>query len=601
MSCPNCSSSGNSYNVTAIFNPNCSNCNSDCDSDCGNANCVKYTGATLPCTTITSGDTLEVAFQKIDARVCESAGNYLVYNYNCLASPGTINNEFEFVNLITSTVCTVQSDLSTFINSTFVSYQSTVNARFLAIESPNKTCLSVGITSGDSLSTILDKQCVKFAQIDDDLDVSTVDWSNCYTVVTPPTTVVEGFVTVLDQICQLKAQVDSQGVTLPTFNNVGSCLASPTSSDSLVDTVNKMKTRLCQSPTFDINALTWGCVTKPSVVATDLQSAMQTILAQVNDYVSNKLTFSGDFIVTQTNPSDSCSGKTVALSVSSSADRYVAASVSDLTPGTLQDKLLAGTGVTLDYSATPGKVTISASGTSDDKTVKASTTDNTPDFLDNKIEGLPGTVVYISTVYNPTSKKIDIEGSLNMTNLVNQFIDLINSDSVLKQRFCSLVSSCPSPCTAPSNVQAIFVGDGTTTTTTTTTSSTSSTSTSSTTTAAPVLDTIYFGIAPTGSHPDALYIQANGTITNQNSANNVNINWTTFNASPEYCWVAIPDRVPTSYKNIWYVDVLNNGAMGSPSDLFGAPVQLTILGDTYNVWITNYQTQFVGTCQLRYS
>ena len=143
-----------------------------------------------------------------------------------------------------------------------------------------------------------------------------------------------------------------------------------------------------------------------------------------------------------------------------------------------------------------------------------------------------------------------------MTNFVNQFIDLINSDSVLKQRFCELVSSCPSPCTAPSNVQAIYVGSGSSTTTTTSSTTTTSTSTTSTTTSAPVLDDIYFGISPTGTHPDASYIQANGAITSQNSANNVNINWTVYNSSPECCWVAIPDRVPTSYKNIWYVDIL---------------------------------------------
>jgi hypothetical protein len=63
----------------------------------------------------------------------------------------------------------------------------------------------------------------------------------------------------------------------------------------------------------------------------------------------------------------------------------------------------------------------------------------------------------------------------------------------------------------------------------------------------------------------------------------VNANYIS-NPDPKYLWVGIPAAQPLKTK--WYVSVLNNGNIGTPDDLFGAPVTV----GSYKFYITNYPT-----------
>jgi hypothetical protein len=83
-----------------------------------------------------------------------------------------------------------------------------------------------------------------------------------------------------------------------------------------------------------------------------------------------------------------------------------------------------------------------------------------------------------------------------------------------------------------------------------------------------------------------------------NASINVPIDWRPFNASPKFCYFAIPDKGVAFNKNQWFVDVVNQGAIGGPSNLFGNPVTVVVLGQNYLVWITNYLTQFNNICSL---
>ncbi len=464
MACLNCNSTSpvSIYDIQYLYSQNtCNSCN---DPECGgnnlNSKCVYYAGPNLVCSDIESGDTLEVVIQKLDAQLCAITGDYSLYNTACLSEITTITTEQQFVETISAFVCTLRDDFDLFVGTTFVTYQTTVDTRFDLIEIPGTTsCVFVGINVGDTLQTVLQKLSNAVCDIaDNQLDISTVDWDQCFVVAEIPDTIAEGFDLVIDQLCSIKADLEAVSSTLPTFNNTTSCLASPGTTDSLVDTINKIKDRLCLTPTFNINTLTWNCLTKPSSTATDLQAAFQTVLNAIDDLKAAMPTFdSGDFIVTPTNISDECEGKTVALATPIDQDRYVAVNVGDASPGTLVEKLTAGTNITLDTTTTPGTMIINSSGgTAVDEKVKAFSSDPFPSsFLNNKVEGDTNDGITISTSNNLTLGKVTFTPSIDWSIFIPALVDAINNDPDLKEIFCALVSSCPSPCEPPTNVQAV--------------------------------------------------------------------------------------------------------------------------------------------------
>lgn len=81
------------------------------------------------------------------------------------------------------------------------------------------------------------------------------------------------------------------------------------------------------------------------------------------------------------------------------------------------------------------------------------------------------------------------------------------------------------------------------------------------------------------------------------SNGNITVN---FNATSEYLWFAIPET--STSKTVWYVNALNNGSIGSPSDLFGAFTALSVdsaiwTDQNYKVYVSNYPTS-VASIQL---
>jgi hypothetical protein len=78
-----------------------------------------------------------------------------------------------------------------------------------------------------------------------------------------------------------------------------------------------------------------------------------------------------------------------------------------------------------------------------------------------------------------------------------------------------------------------------------------------------------------------------------------------FNASSEYLWFATFSNYPA--KTIWFVDALNSGGIGGPSNLFQSPVTTSISspdgywsGINFGIYISNYQTTNISM-QLRNS
>lgn len=467
MPCTNCNQT--TATISGFTPANCVDGSSTCFVDAG---CIFYTGPNLSCSGINTNDALDVILQKISPLLCAATGDYSEYNTFCLAPIAT---QQEFVESISEFVCDTRTDLDTFLDTTFPAYQTSVDARFDLIEIPGITCTSAGVINTDTLVQVLTKYCTKFASIDALLNVSSANWSQCYVVSPSPTTPTQGFDTLIDQICILKALVESGGTALPTFNNVGSCLPAPlTATDTLVDTVNKIKTRLCQTGTIDTTTLSWGCVTV-ATGAQNLQGTLQNIITKLTTVSQNlPLVWSSDFVVTNVDNGDLCLGKEIALATPSTQDRFVAATASDATPGVLQSKLIAGTNITLDFS-TPTQVTINSSGGSGvgDHKVMVDASDGTPDYLGVKIG--PGGTTYGLQVIPSTdtvNEIVNLNITVNPVTLFQALIDALSTDTGLYQAFCAAVANCPSPCNAPSNVQVVYQQGTTTTSTTTTTTTT---------------------------------------------------------------------------------------------------------------------------------
>ena len=430
-------SSNNPFIVypTQLSQSNCDSCN---DPACGaytNAKCVYYSGPALPCTGIGVNDNLELALQKIEAKVCEATGDYSTYDTSCLAP---ITTQQEFVEAISSGYCTLLANYNTFIGTTFPAYQASITSQLNAITNPRITCAIAGVNSGDSLVSVLNKYCAAMVELNTAMDVSGADWDTCYTVIPTPSTLTEAFNVLIGQICTLKGSISSGA--LGTFDNT--CIGGGSSEDAATS-IQGLLDYMCSVPVFNPTTLTFGCVTAP--VTLNLQNIIQTMLTKLDDYVKNKLTFSGDFSVTQTDPMNACSGKSVALTTPLNSDRLVASNVADVTPGTLIEKLDAGAGITLDDITTPGKVIISAVGSTDSYKVKAASDgSDTEGYLINKVKGktdIPSGLS-LGESYNPTTQKVDLVPSIDWNTFITKWFAELNSNSALALLFCSQVQGC---------------------------------------------------------------------------------------------------------------------------------------------------------------
>lgn len=443
MGCTNCSQPTASFSIPFMQNQT--------SSQGLDARNVVYTGPDLLCLNISTNSCLQDIVQSIDAKVCQFVGDYSQYNFHCLSSLYSITDEGSFVSAITDYSCNTRTQVAS-LTTLITNNQNTTNAALTAITSPNLTspCSSIVYGTNSTLKQVITAQSNAICSINTSLALTGVVWNNCFTVTTTPTTIVQGFTEVLNQICLVKASIATAGIS-PTFNNTGTCLANPTSSDSLVDTILKIRTRLCNTSTFLASNLN-----SSTCVAFNSSSTLEGVINSQNSVIDsislNSIrAASSDFVITAIDASNPCLGKTIALNTGV-VDRKVALNSSDVTPGTLFDKVVQGTNVTLDFGTTnPGKLTISATGgAANDEKVKVNSSDTTAGYLEDKLDGDSSTGITVSTntISNST---IQITAVLDFSVIAEEVLNAIAADVNLKALFCNLVSSCPVACAAPSN------------------------------------------------------------------------------------------------------------------------------------------------------
>ena len=431
--CDPCNNNPIHYNNP--FKPKSDNCG------CFDASQIIYTGVDLPCTGVTTNTKLEEILIAIDAQICSVVGDYSSYNFHCLSNDYEINTEAEFVSAITEEFCNLKSSYNTFVSSTYPTGIQNLQNQINQINSPGLTlCTYSGVISTDTYVNIITKLANKLCDLNSRLDISTVIWDNCFTVVTPPVTIPQGFQLLADQICQVASSIVQP--ELPTFNNQGSCLPTPGTADTLVATIGKIKTRLCQSSVYDIDSSPWGCIVNPDPgTGANIQSAFDAILPILNDLYGNRYEFdTNQFNVTPNG--GACDGFTITLDPSVGIeDRLVAATSTDTNPGTLQDKLEAGTNITFDYSD-PEKAVINSTFT--DQNVKVNVSDPSSGYLANKVTGATdpsGIQIQTSVVSN----QVQIAPVVNLPSLTENILTTIQNDVDLYNIFCNLMCGCV-PC-----------------------------------------------------------------------------------------------------------------------------------------------------------
>lgn len=472
MSCEPCTSNSPvslQYSAATFNDCACEDCSCKTTID---ARCVYYTGPALPCSLIATNDSLEDVLIKLDQRVCAITGNYALYNTYCLDEDGAINTEKQFVETISSYVCELNTKIDTFIDVTFGDYAAEVQNQINAVAQPSITCESAGVTDGDSVATVLEKYCDKFAQLDEALSLEGVNWSTCVTVIPAPDTLAEALNILIGQICQL----NGGETVLPTFDNTSSCLGGTvTSTDSLVSTVSKIRDRLCETSVIDITTITWGCLTQPSVDPTDLQGALETIVGAVNTLIGAAPTFSDDFVVEPVDVDDPCAGVIVSLAPTSLDDKWFAIDGSDSAPGTFMQKVSPGSGISFDTITEPGKVIINSTGSGGgtDTRVKTRSADPSTGYLEDKLEGADaGDGVTISTTTDTIANKVAISATIDFELLWTKLLEELEANPTAAAAFCERVQDCLPDCVVPPNVTVIVQSTDQTTSTTTTTTTT---------------------------------------------------------------------------------------------------------------------------------
>lgn len=460
MSCTNCQNNNQiSYSYTTP--PKCPHCTNTCtcsscggDSSCRNdsenkdSSDIIYSGHNLLCSGVESGATVEEIIQKFDEKFCSLGGSdYSTYTIaSCLLTPsgGQITSEKEFVESISDYVCNFKSEYNTFITeyNTFVTEVTEVIQGVNSVGAT--TCVDIGIVPTDTIAEGFTKMGNSVCGLIQQAKLTGVNWNVCgFSTSIVPSTIPAGFTKILEYFCQLSNSIPSE-VTLPTFNNVGSCLPGVnTAADSIGTTIEKLKSKVC-SLDYDLTGLNFGCVP----VAGNLQGVLQNIIDRVN---ANPITYfhPTDFII-ETMDGGPCFGRNIKINAAN-FDRKVASNSSDTTPGTLFDKLQAGTNVTLDFLSVPGKVIINSTGGgggSDNFKVRvnASDPDGSGDYLDTKIDGgadLSGAMT-ITASANGTNDKVIVTPNINYNTLTQFILNEINTNSTLKAIFASIV--CDSDC-----------------------------------------------------------------------------------------------------------------------------------------------------------
>lgn len=452
MACDTCTEQSNNNLPYNFGNPvETVNCTQSTCASITDALCVKYTSTNFNCISNES-KTLEDILKSIDSLVCGVSGGipWNTFNYACLEGITTAQT---FAEVISSYIC----DLSDTVTNNYeeltnliTNITTTGTGSFVPAISG---CSYTGVVNTDTLTQILTKFNNKFCDLNSRLDISSVDWDQCFAVVTPPTTLPGAFDLLIDQICQVKTDIPT-GYTPPTFDNTLTCLPTPGATDSLTATISKIIAKLCSLPTFDVGDLDPFLCTGIGSTLTEVIENIRTRVTE-NTYRSIEEVGPGLVLLDIGSP-EACTGKRLELDPNAFPDEMVKANAADTTPGYLIDKLNAGDNLTIDDTTLVGTVTISAT----DSHVKTSSIDPTTGFLLQKliVDSLPELSLALTedVSTDPASYKARITPTIDWYALTEKILLTIKDSTTLTSLFCDIDCGSLPTCIAPSNFSVMW-------------------------------------------------------------------------------------------------------------------------------------------------
>lgn len=203
-----CGCSPNNFYSIPLINTDCGTCQESLGCIPNDAKCVIYNGDPLTTLQVEPGTDLEVILQQLNNLYNTGVDpDYSTYNTACLAVLGT-ETQSQFVETISTYVCNTEATLTSFIATTGTNFTN-VNSTINSIRIPGTTgCTSMPIANGSTINQVLQILSNEICGISTAIDIASVNWSGCYTVVNPPTNVNEAFAEVLSQICITKQLVN---------------------------------------------------------------------------------------------------------------------------------------------------------------------------------------------------------------------------------------------------------------------------------------------------------------------------------------------------------------------------------------------------------
>lgn len=445
--CTYCNSSNNIvyYSVT---NSTCTTGTSSCSMQV-DASCTYYTGANLTSIGVNANTTLQDALVALNTTISEITGiNWDEFDYSCLDAVTPITTAEEFAETISAYVCTLNTEVETFIDTTYATDKTAIEASITAINEPELSSTSIGVVDTDTIKQVLTKILTNLSGVNTSIDPSTANW-NAFSVVSPlPDTIVEAFNTVIAWIDDL--YTNPPEAELPQFDTRNTCLSDPQEADTLYDTVVKIIERLCELPEFDIDDLTWqACIANPNEGGgADLVSTFNLILQRLNSVYSGRVVeYDSDYFETSYSTVDNaCSGLVLTIKDGVGlSDKLVALDAGDASPNYLLNKITAGTNITFDTATAPGTVIIDCDAT--DTLVKADAADTTADYLINKINGKSDADIALTLTesYNGTTDKVDITPSFDWDKVTEKVLQALAANNTNLTTFNGLVCAAQ-PC-----------------------------------------------------------------------------------------------------------------------------------------------------------
>lgn len=446
--CTYCNSSNNII-YYPITNSTCTTGNSTCSVQV-DASCAYYTGANLTSIGVDANTTLQDALTAINTTISEITGiNWDEFDYSCLDDVTPITTAEGFAEAVSAYVCTLNTTVDTFIDTTYATDKTTIEASITAIDEPElSSCTAIGVVDTDTIKQVLTKILTNLCNVNTAIDPSSANW-NAFSVVSPlPDTIIEAFNMVIAWVDDLYSNPPE--AELPQFDTRNTCLSDPQEADTLYDTVVKIIEKLCELPEFDIDELIWqACIANPNEGGgADLISTFNLILQRLNSVYSNRVvTYDSDYFETSyVTVDDACSGLVLTIKDGVGlSDKLVALDSGDADPDYLLNKITAGTNITFDTSTAPGTVIIDCDAT--DVLVKADAADTTADYLINKINGKSDgdLALTLTESYNGTTDKVDITPSFDWDKVTELVLTALAANNTNLTTFNGLVCAAQ-PC-----------------------------------------------------------------------------------------------------------------------------------------------------------